>query len=288
MTFERLLCATDLLETGNHATEVAIALARAIRASVTLAHSADVDVLAAYEQSAGFASAARDQLVARLRERIDVDRKALDATRDRAIESGVACDVAFESGRPWEAIVRIAERVRADLIVVGAHSARTQSPRILGSTADRVVRHAKQPVLVTSGSGPASFDRCRIVVGADFSTYSAHAIRVAGELARATRAAVDLVHVLPLGGFETERALLGDIEAAAHAELERCAREQAVEASHHVVLGNAADALADFCARTDADVLVVGRRGHSRLGELLLGSTTERALRRSPVPVLVT
>jgi nucleotide-binding universal stress UspA family protein len=150
-----------------------------------------------------------------------------------------------------------------------------------------VVRHAKAPVLVTSGTGPTGFDRCRVVVAFDFSTHATRALGVAADLARAIGGALDLVYAQPLAGFAGERRLLGDLEAAAHAELERCAVAQRLEASHHVTFGNAADTIVDFCARTDADLLVVGRRGHSRIGEIVLGSTTERVLTRAPVPVLV-
>jgi nucleotide-binding universal stress UspA family protein len=48
-----------------------------------------------------------------------------------------------------------------------------------------------------------------------------------------------------------------------------------------------ADVLIAECRKLDANLLVMGSFGHSRLHELLPGSTTDRMLRRSPFPLLI-
>jgi len=48
-----------------------------------------------------------------------------------------------------------------------------------------------------------------------------------------------------------------------------------------------ADALMTECRRLNANLLVMGSYGHSRLHELLPGSTTDRVLHRSPCPLLI-
>ena len=48
-----------------------------------------------------------------------------------------------------------------------------------------------------------------------------------------------------------------------------------------------ADVLIAECRRLDANLLVMGSYGHSRLHELLPGSTTDRVLHRSPYPLLI-
>jgi nucleotide-binding universal stress UspA family protein len=48
-----------------------------------------------------------------------------------------------------------------------------------------------------------------------------------------------------------------------------------------------ADALIEECRKLDTNLLVMGSYGHSRLHELLPGSTTDRMLRQSPFPLLV-
>ena len=62
-----------------------------------------------------------------------------------------------------------------------------------------------------------------------------------------------------------------------------------VQASAHVVTataGGAAHAIADFAKGENADVIVVGTRGHTAVAGLLLGSVTQRLLHIAPCPVL--
>ena len=52
-------------------------------------------------------------------------------------------------------------------------------------------------------------------------------------------------------------------------------------------VGGAAQTIADAARDQHGDVIVVGTRGHSALGGLLIGSVTQRLLHIAPCPVLV-
>ena len=51
--------------------------------------------------------------------------------------------------------------------------------------------------------------------------------------------------------------------------------------------GLAAHAIAEVAEKDEADLIVVGTRGHTPLGGLLLGSVTQRLMQLAPCPVLV-
>ncbi|MEW6118814.1 MAG: universal stress protein [Pseudomonadota bacterium] len=79
--------------------------------------------------------------------RKDAER-AVAAALERMQALGVQAEGAVEEGRPDEAIVKMAESVRADLIVVGSHGRTGLAKILLGSVAQRVIGHAACPVLV--------------------------------------------------------------------------------------------------------------------------------------------
>jgi len=72
------------------------------------------------------------------------EKRLRELLEREALTSGVGTIVV--SGRPKVEIARTAEREKADLIVVGAHGRHGLSG-LVGSTADRVLHHAKCDVL---------------------------------------------------------------------------------------------------------------------------------------------
>jgi nucleotide-binding universal stress UspA family protein len=81
-------------------------------------------------------------------------RKALDKAAVLAAKSGVkAQTVQVESGAGAvsDAILADARRSRADVIVMGTHGRRGLNRLLLGSDAERVLREAPVPVLLTRG-----------------------------------------------------------------------------------------------------------------------------------------
>jgi nucleotide-binding universal stress UspA family protein len=138
-----------------------------------------------------------------------------------------------------------------------------------------------------------------IVVGIDHSAEAKAALRFALEEARLRQATLRVVHAWQYGyigatGFEGAYPALGgdikELREAAKAVLDTTLRESIpetgnVEIEQRVVEGRAAAVLVD--ESRDADLLVVGSRGHGGFAGLLLGSVSQQCAHHATCPVVI-
>jgi nucleotide-binding universal stress UspA family protein len=142
--FRRILCAADLTQASERTLDVALSLASENDARITLLHvveSLPGESGARLYLAVPEIGPLRRDLVDQARVRL---RKAVpDAARD-------FCNVSerVETGAAWSEILRVAEEVDADLIVMGAHTGGGVSRALFGSTSSHVVRRAGCPVMV--------------------------------------------------------------------------------------------------------------------------------------------
>lgn len=138
-----------------------------------------------------------------------------------------------------------------------------------------------------------------IVVGVDHSEGAKAALRFALEEAKLRQATLRVVHAWQYGyigatGLEgAYPAAGGDIKElrdAAESALEETLRgsireTDTVEIERRVVEGRAAAVLVD--ESRDADLLVVGSRGHGGFAGLLLGSVSQQCAHHAACPVVI-
>jgi nucleotide-binding universal stress UspA family protein len=111
------------------------------------------------------------------------------------------------------------------------------------------------------------------------------------ESARALAESLPYLHLARKVGVlvvENEHPPEGDVLRTNDAVLHL--RHHGVNAVKYRAIGeedDIADVLIEECRKLDANLLVMGSFGHSRLHELLPGSTTDRILHRSPFPLLL-
>ena len=138
----------------------------------------------------------------------------------------------------------------------------------------------------------------RIIVATDGSTTANRAIDAGASLAKATGA--DLI-LLTIGGSVTGAELrtladtagdLSDTMQLAADKILKQARKRAQRLGVRSITlktgwGDPGDAIIDAVQRSKADLLVVGRRGQSRLSALLLGSVSQKLASFAPCAVMV-
>lgn len=134
LPYRRILVPTDLTPGSRRAFPLAGLLARAFESEVLALHVAQV---AAPPSLVGVAHA--------------VERSPSEAAVTRFLERDfrdVRVTPRVLLGFAWDAIVETARAERVDLIVMSTHGHDSLSDRLLGSHAERVVRHAPCPVLI--------------------------------------------------------------------------------------------------------------------------------------------
>ncbi|HKT60226.1 MAG TPA: universal stress protein [Gemmatimonadales bacterium] len=197
------------------------------------------------------------------------------------LEPRPATQYAISYGVPGVEISRMAERVRADLLVLG-RKRRTQAMRLLlGDTADAVARRSRIPCLFVPDSG-ARFDR--ILVAVDGSPRGSAVLRFAIAFARELGAGLRVLTVeRPRPGEPVELAVA--VPAARgesiQAELNRGSRLQ-VEVRH----GDVAEQILDAAREGGEDVVVIGCHRGGPAGVIEAGSTARRVIHQAPCAVV--
>lgn len=294
MTIKTIVVGTDLGESGRRAMQLAVPTARGTNATLWLVHASEVGLEHAWRDLPMGARSAARALRERLKGRFENSLQELEDERKQCEDLGLSCQTSCEEGAPWETILRTAVSVSADLIAVGDPVGAIGLPeRLLGSTAERVVRQAPCSVLVSCGRLRRDYSGARIAAAVDFSEHGIEAVRWARDVSKAIDGDVDLLHVVPHPITESRMprewpSVLEGLASAARSRLEQLVVSEGLkpDTKIHVLDGPIGKMICNATASTNADLLFVGCRGQGRLRGMMLGSASQYCLRFSPVPVL--
>jgi universal stress protein A len=132
-----------------------------------------------------------------------------------------------------------------------------------------------------------AFDK--ILCPVDFDQNSLLALKLATDVARERKAALYLLHVVPLPPGPEVALPFGKMEAAARTRLERIARENIGSGLRYevdILMGDPGLEVLQAAKRLGASLIVMATHGRKGLSHLLLGSVAERVIREAPCPVL--
>lgn len=205
----------------------------------------------------------------------EAGRQLMAEARLRAAAAGVErLDARLRHGELLDSVLEMEADAR--LFVMGEHYHASGSSKIhLDHHVERVIRAVKRPVLVSTG---ALFEApTRFVIAFDGSPTG--------------RKTIDTVARSPmLKGLPVVVAMAGADTALARQQLEDARLVLAAagfDASVECLPGEPEEVLPAFVKAQGASLLVMGAYGHSRIRQLIVGSTTTTLLRLSEVPVLI-
>jgi nucleotide-binding universal stress UspA family protein len=286
-----ILAGTDLSAPSLHAVDRGYLLAEASDARYTVLHALGLEPVVSLRRLLGESTEALTEQVAR-----DAQRRLHRITADPRRNRGVTADAVVDPGLPDPALSTFVEQHGCDLLILGSRGAGALRRLIFGSTASRVLRRSKIPVLIVKNKAREPYRR--VLIAVDFSPTSSALIQISRAVA--PDAQLSLLHVCA-DATEGQMRYAGVAESVIsgyRAAAERLATPQLAELASscglspdqyigHVVHGGPARELDHHEKEHAPDLIVLGKHGTHLTEELLLGSVTKRALDTSRADLLV-
>lgn len=172
--------------------------------------------------------------------------------------------------------VEICERSKmADLVVLGHRGINEEfSTGMLGGTAEAVTRKCPRPILVST----KRFKEIeRPLLAYDGSQRSSAAMECAAEFCAQLKLPLTVLYV------PKEEKLAEKVLQEARSYL----GPYGIEARYELARGYPEQKIIDYLVNLRYDLLFIGAYGHRRIIEMVLGSTTEYVLRKTPCPVFL-
>lgn len=248
-------------------------------------------------------------------------RKALGEELRGAYKAAPVINVKYylRDGLAAEVLLRTAEELGCDLVVMGTHGRSALGRLLMGSVAETVLRKADCPVLVlrsparldaaTEAGGEAAPPPIRTILHpTDFSACSNAAFALACKLAENLKARLIVLHAAPMatvfGGtfpgvpndpriyqhaLETRLRQIqipGPAPGTEPTNAEVGPEESTLRVEHRLREGDAAAEIVQVADDMGADLIVIGTHGRTGLRRILTGSVAEAVLRTAHCPVL--
>jgi nucleotide-binding universal stress UspA family protein len=282
--FKSIVCGVDFSRHSASALRYAAAVARVTRASLTITYAVDpllsAAAAAAYNAPA-IVSTARPEL-----------RRFVQATLRPQPLPPLRIVVAI--GTPAHVLLSTAERIGADLVVVGTHGLTGLKKAFFGSTTEAILRRSMLPVLVVPRARRPALDwPAGLIVAAvnspDRVTTEAAA---AAAVAKACGGTLALVHAippmrLPIWLRLDKRALDRAALSLSRDWLMAKVAQSGARADVRVFVGETAEAAAEYAANRHAALLMLTLPASGRVGRFLDAASAYRLVHYARCPVLV-
>jgi nucleotide-binding universal stress UspA family protein len=214
--------------------------------------------------------------------------------KKRLGESGIMPVMEVVVGRLHESFLSEVEKLDAKMLVLGF-----RSHALRRSSSEKLIKGLGMPMLVVRGekagtAGIGSVNIGKILCPVDFSEVSAKALKVASQIGRIFSSDLQVMHVLTDNIIKKKVPPGKDLEKVTKELLKQAGDNLAdllagsgIGKEGTIEEGEPHDEILSAAREKDADLIVMGARGRSFMGGILIGSVTDAVLKSSPCPVLV-
>ena len=274
----KILVPTDFSRHSEEALEHAAFLGAPYHAEITILHVDEFSVTGVGQ--AGAQTEAAGAYRKETREFFSTQFERLT----RAIQGkSVSLQTEVREGRAYKVIVEESERIDYDLIIISTRGQTHLASDLIGSTAERVVRLSRQPVLSVQQGLRVNMRIESILCPTDLSPAGNVALSYALSIARQNSAVLYIQHITELERPEDEaaiRARLPDLRTH-HPEAEKVRVEYVfdrdLEPSNSIIR---------FSEDRDVSLIVMSTHGQKGLRRVHIGNNAAEVVRQSRRPVL--
>ena len=138
----------------------------------------------------------------------------------------------------------------------------------------------------------------KILVPIDFSKTSEYAAKMAAKIAKKTGGSITLIHLIELPSEVVDIDYGSRFSIPESMLYLRKIKEKILKfknnfftedmkVDYFIKLNNPFDGIRKYADKIDADLIIMGSKGHSKFEEIIIGSNTEKIVRSSKIPVIV-
>lgn len=290
-TMNKLLVATDFSAPARHAVMRSAALAQHLKAALHITHIIEPSFT---EHLKALLKLDQEQTQQHAETNAKLQLNALMVAVNE--QSEIQPTVSLQSGSLLPTLAEQVAQYAADLVLVSSKGEDFIRHWTLGSTAERLIRLLKCPMLVVKQSTQVGYRRVMIAV--DFSDWSLSSIQLAQQIAPDAHYVLAHVFDVPEEG-KLRMAGVSEFDIINYrnelmqerqVDLKRLAQQAGLsdtQWSPLVMKGNASSRLLEAEEEQDIDLIVLGKHGKGWFEEMLLGSTTKHLLTDSRTDLLI-
>ncbi len=274
-----IIAAIDTSVMADEVLKRAISLAKKTNAQITVLHSIDIPLV---EKIFGDVNGEE-----KLRQKIEEKMNILNA------QANVEYFVTIVRGKPSNEIVYEAERLKSDLIIIGAHGKRTIKDTFFGSTAHHVAQKSHLPVLIIKTAVTEEYKN--ILALTDLSEASRKSILFAQELFRDTDISISYAYTqisdlhVDFYNLESDREIYTE-KVREQIELDVEAFQQSIGMDNTEVIEGfdpIGEMLLEAAVEHKSDLVILGTHGVKVSDTVFYGSTASYLMKRVPSDVLI-
>lgn len=276
VSIKKILVPIDFSKTSEIAMDEAIAMAKKLKAEISLIHV--VDFSGYYFSVVPEAQIILPTLLD-LQKNISKKLEKIKATIKK--KKGITVQVNVSNGEVHSEIIDFSKKKKMDLIIMGTHGTSGFKEVFIGSNAQRVVTLSEIPVLTLQKKIEKSKIN-NILIPIDNSIHSREKINTAMFIAGAYKSKIHIVGLPDTRDKEERSKFKIKLES-----LEKIAKKQKVAYTTKIVRGESlAKAAMNYATKNKCDLIVINTGHESKVSGLFLGAFAQQIVNHSKKPVL--